>query len=316
MSANPKKGGNSDLLCDEFVRGAIEAGHDVEKIQNRRLGRRRCQGYPGHEPGVHHGESRIETLGDSDGRNMKATLYLSLGCLAAAAICLFLAACAVVKHPRFGALPQGDRLARIERSPSYRDGKFHNEIPTPKFSQDVGMVSVLWSIYFDRSARLAPDTPLPAVKTDLKALAPDADTVVWLGHSSWFAQISGKRILVDPVFSDYAAPFSFMNTAFSGTSIYGAEDMPPIDLLLVSHGHWDHLDHATVTAILSKVKQVVCPLGVGAYFEHWGYPAAKICEGDSHRPFAGNRFCDMDVYAIPVSCLATNIYIVINGLLC
>ena len=101
-----------------------------------------------------------------------------------------------------------------------------------------------------------------------------------MGHSSWFIQLGGKRILIDPVFSGHAAPFSFMNKAFDGTSIYRAEDMPEIDCLLISHDHWDHLDHPTVAALNSKVKQVICPLGVGAYFEYWGYPKNKIHEGD------------------------------------
>ncbi len=56
--------------------------------------------------------------------------------------------------------------------------------------------------------------------------------------------------------------------------------MPEIDYLIVSHDHWDHLDHATVTALMPKVKNVVCPLGVAAHFEHWGYPTEKLHEAD------------------------------------
>lgn len=73
---------------------------------------------------------------------------------------------------------------------------------------------------------------------------------------------------------------SFSTQAFDGTSLYSADDMPQIDYLLITHDHWDHLDHATVTSLEPKVKKVVTGLGVGAYFEHWGYPKEKIVEAD------------------------------------
>jgi len=203
--------------------------------------------------------------------------------LSAATLFLVLGACGVFKQPRFGRLPQGESLERIQKSPHYRDGKFKNLVPTSKFSTNDTLVSVLWSGIFDKHARLAPEAPIPAVKTDLKAwttLYPGKDTVVWLGHSSFFIQAGGKRILIDPILNDYAAPFSFLNMAFAGTNIYRAEDMPDIDCLLISHDHWDHLDYPTVMALKSKVKQVICPLGVGSDFEYWGYSKGKIREGD------------------------------------
>ncbi len=56
--------------------------------------------------------------------------------------------------------------------------------------------------------------------------------MVWLGHSSWYLQLAGKRILIDPVFSDYAAPFSFINKAFPGDYPWRAEGMPEMNLLI------------------------------------------------------------------------------------
>jgi L-ascorbate metabolism protein UlaG (beta-lactamase superfamily) len=92
--------------------------------------------------------------------------------------------------------------------------------------------------------------------------------------------IGGKTLLIDPVFSDNAAPFSFSNRAFAGSNIYTAENMPPIDYLLISHDHWDHLDYPSVTALADKIGAVICGLGVGAHFEHWGYAKKKIREAD------------------------------------
>jgi len=214
---------------------------------------------------------------------MGTRLLILLGYLPAIAVCVGLAACAIVNQDRFGKLPKGDRLGRIQKSSNYRDGKFQNLIPTPKFSTDAGMMSVIWSGVFDKAERLKPDAPIPIIKTDLKALSAlpsEKDTLVWMGHSSWFIQTGGKGILIDPILSKSAAPFSFLNKAFPGTNIYTAADMPQIDCLLISHDHWDHLDYPTVMALKSKVKQVICPLGVGAYFEYWGYPKEKILEAD------------------------------------
>ena len=68
--------------------------------------------------------------------------------------------------------------------------------------------------------------------------------------------------------------------AYKGSNIYSAADMPPIDYLLISHDHYDHLDYETVVALKDKVKHVVCGLGVGEHFEHWGYAPEQIIEKD------------------------------------
>ncbi|WP_425559444.1 MBL fold metallo-hydrolase, partial [Catenulispora yoronensis] len=106
------------------------------------------------------------------------------------------------------------------------------------------------------------------------------DVMVWLGHSSWYLQLAGKRILIDPVFSDYAAPFSFINKAFPGDYPWRAEGMPEIDLLIISHEHYDHLDYATIRALLPKIKRVITPLGVGSHLRYWGMDGALITEAD------------------------------------
>lgn len=195
-------------------------------------------------------------------------------------LCFALGACILLNQPKFGKSPEGERLIAIEKSPHYSAGQFENLIPTPKFTKEVSTFSIIWKSWTEPQERLVPDRPIPAVKTDLKNLDRMTDLVIWLGHSSFFIQLGGKRMLLDPVFSDSAAPLSFFNRAFAGTSIYQPEDMPEIDVLLISHDHWDHLDYPTVAALKDKVGHVVSPLGVGTYFETWGYPAEKIIEAD------------------------------------
>lgn len=207
---------------------------------------------------------------------MRAMLIGPLALLVAVS----LGACAYLQHPRFGAYPRGERQKTVERSPHFSDGEFHNLVTTPMFAGDSSSLSILLGSLWHRPKNLRPDAAIPTIKTDLKALAMGQDTVVWLGHSSYFVVFAGRRILIDPVLSPYAAPVSFSNLAFDGTNLYKVDDMPEIDALLITHDHWDHLDHATVTALESRVRRVFAPLGVGAHFEHWGYAREKIHEAD------------------------------------
>ncbi len=211
---------------------------------------------------------------------MKRTLKKMSIVLLALVVVLALSAWIVLHRPQFGGAPEGMRLEAVRRSSHFVDGAFRNLVTTPKFTQDVNVFSVLRDDVLNRKGRLVPDAPVPSVKTDLKGLDPERDVVVWLGHSSFFIQVGGRRILLDPILSSFAAPLPFLNRAFAGTSIYDAGDMPDIDALLISHDHWDHLDHATAVALREKVDRVVCPLGVGTYFDRWGYRYDTISEAD------------------------------------
>ncbi len=187
---------------------------------------------------------------------------------------------AYLQHPLFGALPSGDALIPIARSPHQTDGTFLNQIDTPMLTTDESQFSIMLNNSFGEKGTPRPPSPVPVVKTDLRALDPAQDLVVWMGHSSYFVQLGGQRILIDPVFSTNAAPVPRANVAFEGTSIYTAEDMPPIDVLLISHDHYDHLDYPTIQALQPKVKRVIIGLGVGAHFDAWGYDKALVREAD------------------------------------
>lgn len=194
--------------------------------------------------------------------------------------------CAVVGYgtmhtAKFGAFPEGDKLQKIEASPNYRGGEFRNLEPIPSMtSEKKGTVQGLIAYLTSKKDRPRPEAPVPTVKTDLKALNRNENVVIWLGHSSFFIQMAGYRVLVDPVFSENAAPVPFANKAFQGTNIYAAEDMPEIDILLITHDHWDHLDYPTVLALQDKIAKIVCPLGVGAHFERWGFAETAVVELD------------------------------------
>jgi L-ascorbate metabolism protein UlaG (beta-lactamase superfamily) len=182
--------------------------------------------------------------------------------------------------PSWGSLPEGQRLKQLEASPNLRDGEFQYPEPTPLFVDEKSTFERLKDALFKTQPRLRPAQALPVVKTDLAALDPAQDVAVWLGHSSTFLQVGGQRILMDPVFSAYAGPLPFVNQAFEGDYPYSAANMPVIDVLFISHDHYDHLDHPTVVALKDKVKRVVVPLGVGAHLVRWGYDPRVIDELD------------------------------------
>lgn len=198
--------------------------------------------------------------------------------------------------PRFGRLPRGERLERIKQSPHYRDNEFKNLNPTVLMTSDRGRLGSMWDFIFSKKEGVAPEQPIPAVKTDLKHLNAEEDLMVWFGHSSYLLQLDGKRILVDPVFC-MAAPVSFINKPFPGTDIYKPEDMPDIDYLVISHDHWDHLDYRTVKQLKERIGHVICSLGVGEHFEYWGFAKEQLIELDWQESAALNS--DMQVYCLP-----------------
>lgn len=185
-----------------------------------------------------------------------------------------------MQQPQFGKAPNGKRLERLKQSPNFKDGKFQNLSPTPRLAEGYSYTKVMYEFFFQDKEKRRPVQNIPSVKTDLKSLPAQTDLVIWFGHSSYLLQVEGKKILVDPVLSGYAAPFSGMNKAFNGSNIYSVDDLPYIDYLLISHDHYDHLDYETIKKLKGKVGTVITGLGVGAHFESWGFTPAQIIEKD------------------------------------
>lgn len=199
--------------------------------------------------------------------------------LALAAV-IVIAAAIILNQKQFGRAPGGARLERILKSPHYRDGRFQNLTATPQLAEDTSMPEVMFRFLFGKTARKTPEKPFHFTKTDLKQIPAGENVYVWMGHSSYFIQIDSKKILVDPVFSGYASPFSFTTNAFKGTDLYSAEDIPALDYLVITHDHWDHLDYSTVRQLFPKVKNIITGLGTGEHLEYWGYDPKRIIELD------------------------------------
>ena len=124
-----------------------------------------------------------------------------------------------------------------------------------------------------------PNVTIPSVKSDLSAMS-GQDSFVWFGHSSYMLSVGGKTLLIDPILGDNAAPLPFIIAPFKGADIYAPSDIPPVDFLIITHNHYDHLSKKTLKALLGKVKRAIVPLGVGKYLKAWGLDEGKIVELD------------------------------------
>jgi len=183
-----------------------------------------------------------------------------------------IAGCGLLKQ--LGKNPEGEDLARLDTLPNYKNGSFENLAEQSNSANRHNR----WLFLKKRPKTVKPSHALPWVKTDLKALVAPAPTIVWFGHSSLLIKTAQGNILIDPVFSNYAGPIPGLIEAFKGTTNYHAEDMPPIDVLIISHDHYDHLDYRTLKKLKGKIKMAVVPLGVGSDLVYWGFDRKKIIE--------------------------------------
>lgn len=212
----------------------------------------------------------------SETESMKtlSLVFLSLIILSMAGTYLFL------RQEIFGSKPEGARLARVLQSPNYKDGQFQNLRETPALAEGYSYPKVFFDFLFKKFPNGVPVDSIPSIVTDLKAIPKDRNYLVWFGHSSYLLQLDGLTFLVDPVLSGYASPIKRFNRAFKGSDRYRVSDLPPIDFLIITHDHYDHLDFETVKKLKGKVGKIIVPLGVGAHLEQWGYETSSLIEQD------------------------------------
>ncbi|HMC97525.1 MAG TPA: MBL fold metallo-hydrolase [Flavobacteriales bacterium] len=183
--------------------------------------------------------------------------------------------------PRIGSNPEGKRLQHLQASPNYRDGKFQNVVETNMDMPMRIMRKVMWEMLKGGAGR-EPKDVIPTVPFDPKAWAAVPDTsfaVAWFGHSSLLIKLQGVTFLTDPVFGKRASTFSFAGPKrFDYDHHMRVDLLPAVDVVLLSHDHYDHLDHETILRL--KDRKFIAPLGVGAHLESWGVPASAITERD------------------------------------
>ncbi|MFI5445589.1 MBL fold metallo-hydrolase [Polaromonas sp. UC242_47] len=194
-------------------------------------------------------------------------------CLLAGIACLA-SGCALSQtacDPRFAASPQADGKCGFSNMPN----------PDAKPSQTTWKI---WSRFFTANKEgTVPVDPIPVRRLDkaaLDALDPAANHIVRLGHSSHLLKLRGKYWLIDPVFSDRASPVQWVGPKRFHPTPLPLTDLPPIEGLILSHDHYDHLDTATIESLRGKVQRYFVPLGVGARLRDMGVAPERIEEFD------------------------------------
>jgi len=186
----------------------------------------------------------------------------------------------------FGADPSGERMARIRRSPHFRDGVFQNPGGTARIRPS-GSTRDLAKIYFDKDSRSrrAPKGTIPVHPTTLADISrPPASglRLTWMGHSSVLAEIDGHRVLFDPVWGERCSPFPFAGPKRLHPAPLPLAALGPVDVVVISHDHYDHLDLPTIKALAGTDTLFAVPLGVGAHLERWGVSPGRLRELDWH----------------------------------
>lgn len=175
----------------------------------------------------------------------------------------------------------GLRRERIEASARFTDGTFRNTTGVgPALKK--GTTLPVMREFLRGGGRRVPIAPLPSV-SPLEAWAAPAETglrATWLGHSTLLLEIDGARVLTDPVWSRRVSPSRLVGPKRFQPVPVPISKLPPLDAVIVSHDHYDHLDYPSIVELIRQDVPFYTSLGVGAHLEAWGVPPERVTELD------------------------------------
>ena len=177
---------------------------------------------------------------------------------------------------------QMERMKRLQNSPQYKDGKFVNPIEAPMMAPGSTWPYIKKRFFTERiDSEPIGELPVKAIlQNEWTGIDKKSLFFAWLGHSSILMAVDGKKILVDPVFGRRASPFSWMGPKRFHQTPATAKGLPPIDVVLITHDHYDHLEESTIKQLDSKTSLFLVPLGIGELIEDWGIAPQKVVELD------------------------------------
>jgi L-ascorbate metabolism protein UlaG (beta-lactamase superfamily) len=181
-----------------------------------------------------------------------------------------------------GSRAKGERLERMRASSRWTGEGFGNLHPVLPGLRDPGVPMPSVKDFFCEDGRRVPKGPLPAM-SPLEAWRRKPQSglrATWLGHSTVLVEIDGVRVLTDPVWGPRASPLALAGPKRFQPMPVTLREMPPVDVVIVSHDHYDHLDYPTIRALARTDVPFVTSLGVGAHLEAWGVRPERITELD------------------------------------
>lgn len=195
---------------------------------------------------------------------------------------------------QFGGKVRQKHKEKYRQSPHWDGKKFQNLAVT---TMDVNLKTIPRLLIRQMNGRTlrGPKRRIPVVpfdagrftKGDLKP------KFVWYGHSALLLQLNGKNLLIDPMFGSDASPIAPVRSPrFTEQSLEIIDTLPAIDLMLLTHDHYDHLDFDSIEILKSKVSRYFVALGINRHLERWGIPADQVTEFDwwQENEFAGIQF--------------------------
>ncbi|WP_395702196.1 MBL fold metallo-hydrolase [Aquabacterium sp.] len=188
----------------------------------------------------------------------------------------------------FGQRSEGLRLERMRASLQWMGEGFRNVFPIAAGLRDAAAPRPSISEFLCGGERRAPRAPLPLAdpRATWQRPPPSGLRATWIGHSTVLLEIDGHRVLTDPVWGPRASPLRLAGPKRFQPAAVPLREMPEVDVIVVSHDHYDHLDYPTIKALVKSKVPFVTSLGVGAHLEAWGIAPERITELDwwqSHR---------------------------------
>ena len=199
-----------------------------------------------------------------------------------ALITLVVALAVALSWRALGHSASGERRQRMEHSTQWQQGAFENPEPLQNHALE------MFTGALHASDHVSPDGPVATASVDpaLYQTPPESGLrVTWLGHSTTLIELDGVRVLTDPVFSDRVSPLPWVGPRRWYAPLLTVEQLPPLDAVVISHDHYDHLDMPSIEALgAHTTAKFIVPLGVGAHLEYWGISRERIIELDWWQP--------------------------------
>ena len=205
-------------------------------------------------------------------------LLLFMGLIA---LVIIVGAIFVNTSPQFGASATEADLVRYQRSSNYgNNGAFKNMEPT---RQSTGFKLSTIPKFFMKGVNMRPETELSQQMLTGAAFESkhEGPRITWFGHSAVLLEMNDLNIFIDPMLGEVPAPHPFLgNSRFNATLPLAIDELPYIDVVLITHDHYDHLDYGSIQKIKSRVGRYFVPLGIKAHLVSWGIDEGAITEFD------------------------------------
>jgi len=182
---------------------------------------------------------------------------------------------------QFGGRPTKELIKQYEQSPHWKNGSFQNFDQTTLTPDILEIPGIIYKQLLHKGGE--PDQVLPVLPFDKKEfLANSANSkFIWYGHSAILMRMNNKTIFIDPMLGPDTTPIApIANKRFSENTLDLIDDFPEIDLMLITHDHYDHLDYASIQKLKTKTKQYFVAMGVKRHLVSWGVAAELITEFD------------------------------------